>query len=658
MPARPAARLVAALLGYVCVALLFSWPLPLHLASVVPGSVGGDTGVYIWNLWLFRHEIIEHHNLPFLTLEILALTPSVPLVLHNYTTFANIIAFPLLPLIGTVATFNAILIGSGAFTAYAMYLFARARIHDEGAAWIAGLMFGFSTFMSARVTEHFSLVLAAPLPIFALVLHRIAERPTLPRAFAAGGVVAWAFLCDQYYAVYCLLMALWLALHSVLTVQRKTSESRRLRWRALLDLALLCLAGLIIGIIIRGGGRVEVFGIRVSIRELYNPMFAFTVLAVVRLWIAIRPRVAVTLPPLMPQVHVAGVAALGCLLVLGPLLYSAGTPFRDRTWLGPRVFWRSSPPGLDLLAFFVPNPMHPWFGPLSHDWLQSMPNGFAENVAAVPWIAIAIILIAVIRMRLPPPVGWLVFTGSFMLLSLGPFIRVGGHLTYVPAPWALLRYMPVIGAARMPTRMAVLMMFGVAMLTAIAVGHLRARSRRPVAMCLLIGAALLFELLPAPRALYSAEVPSVYHVIAKDPRPLRVMNLPFGLRDGLSSRGNFSAASQYHQTVHQKPLVGGYLSRLPRGEVDRYRRNQVMRVLLRLSEGTPVSDEMLAAAVEKSDRVLDRLQLGYVVVDTSIASPALIDFAKRIFRLTFVTADGPFELFRTPLAEPAPSGPR
>ena len=45
MPVRLAARHVAAILGYLCVALAFAWPLPLHLATMLPGSIGGDTGV-------------------------------------------------------------------------------------------------------------------------------------------------------------------------------------------------------------------------------------------------------------------------------------------------------------------------------------------------------------------------------------------------------------------------------------------------------------------------------------------------------------------------------------------------------------------------------------------------------------------------------------
>ena len=49
-----------ALLSYAAVALFFNWPLPLDLGGSLTGPVGGDTGVYVWNTWLFRHEVLAH----------------------------------------------------------------------------------------------------------------------------------------------------------------------------------------------------------------------------------------------------------------------------------------------------------------------------------------------------------------------------------------------------------------------------------------------------------------------------------------------------------------------------------------------------------------------------------------------------------------------
>src|SRR5262245_28071458 len=196
MPVRGLRREAAALLGYVCVACVFAWPLPLHLANALLGLPGGDAGVYVWNLWVFRHEIIQNHQLPFLTSEILALNDPIPLALHNYTTFANILAFPLIPLLGLVRTFNVLVIARGVMSGYTMYAYARRRTVDTAAAWIGGLLFGFSPFMSARAGEHFSLTLAAPLPIFGWLMFRLYAEPTFRLACAAGATVAWAFLCD------------------------------------------------------------------------------------------------------------------------------------------------------------------------------------------------------------------------------------------------------------------------------------------------------------------------------------------------------------------------------------------------------------------------------------------------------------------------------
>lgn len=158
---------------------------------------------------------------------------------------------------------------------------------------------------------------------------------------------------------------------------------------------------------------------------------------------------------------------------------------------------------------------------------------------------------------------------GFGALSLGPFIVVAGIMTYIPGPWAFLRYLPIVGAARMPTRLAVLTLLGVSMLLAMAVQALRTRLTWPKSTALAINALLIGELLPAPRPLFTSALPSFYHLVASDPRPIRVMNLPFGLRDGLSSVGDASAEYQYHQTAHEQPIVGGYVSRLPLGEVER-----------------------------------------------------------------------------------------
>jgi hypothetical protein len=644
MPAASTRLHAAALFGYSCVAVAFSWPLPLHLSSALPGSPGGDTGVYVWNLWVFRHEIVAHSHFPFSTLEILAATPPVSLALHNYTTFANILAFPLLPWLGTVATFNVLVIASAIASAYAMFLFARGRTGEAGTAWIGGLLFGFSPFASARVMEHFSLVQMAPLPIFGLVLYRIWVRPTMRMAVVAGAVVAWAYLCDPYYAVYCLLTTAFTVVSSAIVLKQSADGVGNKRLVAFLDVALLCASGLILGIVIRGGGQLEVLGIRVSVTRLYNPVLLWTVLLMIRLWIIVQPRIGVRFPTL-PPLRVAAAAAIACAALLAPVLYAVTTGAAGKQWMAPQVYWRSSAPGIDLLSLLTPNPLHPLFGRTVGQWLHTLPNGFVENVASVPWVVMVLIALAVAWKHCRLPRAWIAYTVFFALLALGPFIRIAGYTTHVPGPWAVLRYLPVIGAARMPTRFTAVLMLAVAMLLVFALNHLRKQTSRPRLLLTAVAALLIVELLPAPRVLYSATVPTFLNIIADDPRPMRVVHLPFGIRDGLSSRGDFSAVAQFFQTFHEKPLIGGYLSRLPDGEVERFRKVPVLRVLMRLSEGRQADADTKSGGLETAAEDRERLRIGYVIVDRTRVSDELLAFARKAFDMRSIAVDGDWELY-------------
>ena len=99
----------------------------------------------------------------------------------------------------------------------------------------------------------------------------------------------------------------------------------------------------------------------------------------------------------------------------------------------------------------------------------------------------------------------------FGALTLGPFIFIGGVNTYVVGPWALLRYVPLVSAARMPGRFAIVLMMAFAVIFALALRHVRARwgDRRGLVLAV-VAALLAFELAPLPRQLYAASVPDIY----------------------------------------------------------------------------------------------------------------------------------------------------
>ena len=213
------AVLVTALLAYAFVTLAFSWPLPLHLGDSALGPVASDLGVYVWNLWVFSHEAAAGH-FPLFTSAIFSLGAPTDLSLHNYTLFANLLAAPLLPVLGVVTTYNVLCLANLALGAFTMFLLAWHVTRQAATAWLAGLLFGFSPTLVARSTVHASLSAAAPLPLFVLALLRLDATRSRRWAAAAGVTLAWAAICDPYYAIYCLVLAMWYLAAKALRVER------------------------------------------------------------------------------------------------------------------------------------------------------------------------------------------------------------------------------------------------------------------------------------------------------------------------------------------------------------------------------------------------------------------------------------------------------
>jgi hypothetical protein len=637
----------AVLCGYAALAVAYSWPLVLHLGTHITGSPEGDAGAYVWNLWAFQREAAAGHPWAFRTASILSLTEPADLSLHNYTVFADVVGLALQKQLGLVASFNVIYLALQASSAYAMFLLARPLAGATAEAFLAGALFGFSPFLIARGTAHFSLVAAAPLPLFALSAARARRSLDWTWAAAAGMTMAWAAYCDPYYLVFCaLILAAGLA-HATLALSWERRPARPVALARVLEALPAVLFGVAFAIAVSGGGRFRLAGMMVSAKTLYTPVLLLILALAGRLWLSLRPRVAFRREvPLAAWARLLVVGVGAALIPLAPLLLSLAGRLRDGTFVSPAILWRSSPRGVDVLSLLMPNPSHATFGEPFRFWLdRQRSDGFVENAASLTLTAMAVVTLALWR-RLPLPRAWIAFTVFFAALALGPFVTVAGFNTAVPTPWTLLRYLPGVGLIHSPTRFAIVAMLGFAMIFAAALRSLSARPRAHRAVILALVAILLgLELSPAPRRLHAAEIPALFDLIGRDPCPVRVLELPFGVRDGTRSIGNFSAGTQFRQTRHCKPILGGYLSRISEKRVRAYRRLEVANVLLKLSGGEPVAFEEAQRARRAAARFLRRGRVGFVVIDHSRTSRKLRRFAYNAFELQSIAQNWPYELF-------------
>jgi hypothetical protein len=639
------------LVAYACVSVIFTWPLVTHLGTHLTGPVTGDTAVYVWNQWVFQHELLDHRSLPYFTDTIFGSQRTANLSLHNYTTFQNLLALPLIRILGVVTTFNVVYLIMVIVTAYATFLLAYRVTQRVPESWLAGFLFAWSPFIVTRGMGHFSVAAAAPLPMFLLLLDRAAERQRVRDAVAMGITVWWAASCDVYYAVYCLLIALVFVVARVVTIHRSAepahragAASRAVRWA--LDVLIVSVAGLVIAILVSGGFRFEFLGRPTRMHSLYTPMLVLTALTVLRAaWHYRTSVVPVTRVEMLRFVRLAAVTAVMAIVLLSPALYAVSVRIADGQFDTPHIFWRSSPPGMDVLAFLAPNPNHPLVPDSVTAWVTGLPNGYLENVASIPIVVLATLLTAWWA-GWRASRWWLTLTIAFALLALGPFVRVAGFNTSIPGPWALVRYVPIVGLARTPARFAAVMTLGLAILFASALAwYGRTRPHDRCRMLLMVAVLLAFELLPAPLILHSAAVPAIYTRVADAPAHVTLIELPFGVRDGTSSLGNFSGRTQFFQTAHGKTILGGYLSRVPAQRFADMRSDAVIGALMTLSEHRTISPERREALTQGAAGFIRSNKIGFVVIDRARASDELRDIAIRAFGLECVQIDGDFELY-------------
>jgi hypothetical protein len=635
-------------LAYAGFAAAFSWPLPAHLQTHLTGGTGGDTGVYVWNQWVFRHELIENRSLPYFTDVLFGPDRLTDLSLHNYTTFQNLIAVPLAGVFSVVETFNIVYLLMVVLTAYATFLLARHVTHRLPESFLAGLIFAWSPVLVTRGMGHFSLVAAAPLAAFLLILMRADGHERLRDALLLGVTMAWAATTDVYYAIYCLLIGAVFLIARVVSIQpsRRAGRDRAVNWG--LNVAIVCLGGLVLAIAVTGGWELRLAGQTVRSHSLYTPVLTLTVLALVRVARKFRwSMVELTTTDVRRFVGLTAATAVVGALFVSPVLYAAAVRIAQGEFDTPQIFWRSSPPGVDLLALVLPNPNHPLAPDALREWLSQRPNRYHENVASLPLVGIGILILAW-RAGWRPSRWWAGLIVMFGLLALGPFIHVAGVNTYIPGPWALLRYVPLVGLANTPARFSVVLTLAFAVVVADALRDLGRRNpERRLALLTGAGVLLAVELLPAPLTLYSAEIPPLYRHVAAAPSDITILEIPYGVRDGVSSVGNFTARSQFFQTAHGKTLMGGYLSRIPRRRVDELRMDPVRRALAILSEGRRPRAADEAAMLEAAPEFVRTNHIGFVVIDHERANPTFQGLVIKAFRLRHIETNGSMSLFAT-----------
>ncbi len=112
----------------------------------------------------------------------------------------------------------------------------------------------------------------------------------------------------------------------------------------------------------------------------------------------------------------------------------------------------------DLLAFFIPAQLHPIFKEAVSPIYENFTGGWAEYTVFAGYSVIFLSLVAFIKIRSKEIKFWALSAIVFLILSLGPILHING-VSYdsIPLPYSIIKHIPIISIARVPSRWDVLM---------------------------------------------------------------------------------------------------------------------------------------------------------------------------------------------------------
>ncbi|MCY3763290.1 MAG: hypothetical protein OXH50_18745 [Gemmatimonadetes bacterium] len=253
--------------------------------------------------------------------------------------------------------------------------------------------------------------------------------------------------------------------------------------------------------------------------------------------------------------------------------------------------------GADLLAFITPPPGSLLYGDIGAELYRTFSGGNSrEGTVFAGYVALGLAAVCALRLRGNQEVRpWLWLTLGAFLLSLGPLLHVAGNFVFgtgewrfaVPMPYLGVRYLPLIKGARVAARIDIMVMLGLAVLSAFCVRYLLARTPRPLLWTAAIPLSIGLEYLRMPYPVAPVDIPPAYAEIARDRRDLTVMEVPLGWRTGWGTTGRPFDRQQLYQTVHGKRLLGGFVTRLPDSELQKMTALPGIGQLLALQEDLP-----------------------------------------------------------------------
>lgn len=253
---------------------------------------------------------------------------------------------------------------------------------------------------------------------------------------------------------------------------------------------------------------------------------------------------------------------------------------------------------------------------------------------------------------------WVALGVTFVLLSFGPYLHVGGRqggrfvrygirYTYW-MPYQLLHEIPVLNGVRVPGRFSVVAILALDVMAAAGLVWLMARVTKVRPGWRLVVPAVAFVLVVVeffPRGIVTQKpgIPRPYAAIAADPGRRAVLEIPLQWRTGFGDFGEVGSDHSiflYYATRHGKPLAGGVAARYPARSRRALLHHPVYSQVVALQQGDLASAIFDAAELRRSG-------IGYVVYHRDRPRPAAEAYLGEL-RMPVLADDGTVLVWKVP----------
>jgi len=285
------------------------------------------------------------------------------------------------------------------------------------------------------------------------------------------------------------------------------------------------------------------------------------------------------------------------LVLIGSVVFLIGFPV---IWYGLSTVQNYLPSALlsevnywsaDLISFFVPSWLHPFWGGVAEYYALA---GLKQNVESVVYVGWTVIGLMVAGIIIGTDTGdkknirfWQISLIIFGLLALGPFLKIFGQSEFaisdmkfnVVLPYIIFFKIPMMTIARVPARFYVLLSLSLALLAA----YVLQRMLRwfdgwtgiwsfswKLVLTIFFSVLILTEYIALPFRLQEVSIPPVYAQIKMDPEQFTLLELPLWWTSGHRVEGNPVTIIEYYQTFHEKRILNGSVSRVPDALFDYY----------------------------------------------------------------------------------------